>query len=212
MVLPSPDARAWWRALMENVVSLVEDAHTLASIDSHARARSLIVLGMEELGKAHRLYDLAERGWTVGADTVEIPSGYLEWAKRHPSKLIEAINFSEYLPHFWGRWIADPIDGDLERWFERRRGRQEGEAETLNLAKQAGFYVDRDEKGQLRSPASDPVSSEDVGAALERLAGATEMLLITDHSRMKFESTVGYDSTHDLQSRLLPYSHPSEFH
>lgn len=37
------------------------------------------------------------------------------------------------------------------------------------------------------------------------------MLLITDHTRMKFDSPDRYDSTSDIQMRLLPFSHPDEF-
>ncbi|HZM75771.1 MAG TPA: hypothetical protein VFC19_08600 [Candidatus Limnocylindrales bacterium] len=38
-----------------------------------------------------------------------------------------------------------------------------------------------------------------------------EMLLITDHSRMKFDAITAYDSTHQQQRRLLPISHPEDF-
>jgi hypothetical protein len=46
---------------------------------------------------------------------------------------------------------------------------------------------------------------------LIRTAAVAEMLLITDHSRMKFDSPDRYDPTSDIQMRLLPFSHPDKF-
>lgn len=43
------------------------------------------------------------------------------------------------------------------------------------------------------------------------MAQVVEMLLIKDHSRMKLEATMPYDSTHAQQHRLLPISHPEEW-
>ncbi|MFE2541009.1 AbiV family abortive infection protein [Actinacidiphila glaucinigra] len=39
-----------WKALVDNASSLIADAHTLLSAQSHGRARSLTVLAQEELG------------------------------------------------------------------------------------------------------------------------------------------------------------------
>ncbi|QYB08229.1 hypothetical protein I1A62_07005 [Rhodococcus sp. USK10] len=48
-------------------------------------------------------------------------------------------------------------------------------------------------------------------ADLQTAAQIVEMLLIRDHSRMKFEAVTPYDSTHAQQIRLLPVSHPSDW-
>lgn len=82
-------------------------------------------------------------------------------------------------------------------------------ARRLNADKQAGFYVDRGPDGTVSSPAD--LSAEGVAEYLGRVAQAAEMLLIEDHSRMKFSSTSRYDSTQGLQMALMVYSHPEVF-
>ena len=37
------------------------------------------------------------------------------------------------------------------------------------------------------------------------------MMLIRDHSRMKFDTPEDYDDTGNLQWRLMPTSHPEEY-
>ncbi|MEV6634941.1 hypothetical protein AB0M54_29760 [Actinoplanes sp. NPDC051470] len=44
-----------------------------------------------------------------------------------------------------------------------------------------------------------------------RASAVIEMLLIRDHSRMKFDATTPYGSTHEQQFRLLPIAHPEDF-
>ena len=46
---------------------------------------------------------------------------------------------------------------------------------------------------------------------VRRTAAVAEMLLITDHSRMKIGTADGHQSTEELQARLLPYAHPDDF-
>lgn len=210
----SDDARAWWRALMTNVVDLIVDSHRLLRAGSVARARSLTILALEELGKAERVYNAAERPWSTGLSTVPIPEQLLDW-RRHPEKLDQGLFYSDYLPAFWGDWmsipIREPIDGGFAAWHDERRQDTQARARDLNLKKQSGFYVDRSADGALATPATDPVTHEEVSDLHKRVAGAAEMLLITDHSRMKQETPDRYDSTHMLQTALLIYSHPEDF-
>lgn len=73
-----------------------------------------------------------------------------------------------------------------------------------------GFYVDLEgEGGAVLSPAD--VSAGSIDADLQTAAQVVEMLLIKDHSRMKHEATMPYDSTHEQQHRLLPISHPKDW-
>ncbi|GAA2643373.1 hypothetical protein [Streptomyces vastus] len=46
---------------------------------------------------------------------------------------------------------------------------------------------------------------------LQAAAQVVEMLLIKDHSRMKFYATTPYDGTHEQQHKLLPISHPEDW-
>jgi len=57
----------------------------------------------------------------------------------------------------------------------------------------------------------DDPSPEHAQEELTRSARVIEMMLIKDHSRMKFESKLPYDSTHEQQWRLMPVSHPENF-
>ena len=44
-----------------------------------------------------------------------------------------------------------------------------------------------------------------------RAAQVIGMMLIRDHSRMKFDTPEDYDDTGNLQWRLMPTSHPEEY-
>lgn len=73
MVEMSPEqARDFWKALMDNATSLIADAHTLLSVKSYGRARSLSVLAQEELGKALWIYDTFEVDWSFGGETLRV--------------------------------------------------------------------------------------------------------------------------------------------
>lgn len=185
-------ARQYWRALLANVVSLIEDAATLLEA-SPARARSLLILAQEETGKAHAIYGLAERAWSSDLPTVELPVWFLKLERLHRDKIVASQAFTEDLPAFWGDFT------ELEPTAPS--------AAEINLQKQAGFYVDRD-GDQVTSPQEAEVVPAALIDDVVRTAGVAEMLLITDHSRMKADSPDRYDSTHDLQARLLPFSHP----
>lgn len=63
--ITAQEARDWWRALMGNVVDLVEDAAVLLQNGSPGRARSLVVLASEELAKAIWLDQVAGEFWLV---------------------------------------------------------------------------------------------------------------------------------------------------
>lgn len=63
--ISADSARRWWRALMLNIVALVEDAASLATHDRPGRAQALVILAMEELARARWLYEAAEREWTA---------------------------------------------------------------------------------------------------------------------------------------------------
>jgi hypothetical protein len=75
----------------------------------------------------------------------------------------------------------------------------------------AGFYVDLDDSGSaVHSPTE--IEPGTISADLQTAAQVIEMLLIKDHSRMKLDAQTPYDSTHEQQHRLLPISHPDEWH
>ena len=203
------EVRQWWRALMENVVALLEDAHLLLVSGSSARGRSLGILAQEELGKALWLYDAAHPVWTAGHGSITLPDKFEAMARKHPPKLIEALSFGQQLAGFWGDYSHEesrPPELWLER-FEREAAEKETAADRMNQDKQSGFYVDR-KQGTLHTPAD--VGPQGIEEALKRSTQVAEMLLITDHSRMKHHG-VAYDSTHDLQMRLLPFSHAEEY-
>ncbi|MFJ3848345.1 AbiV family abortive infection protein [Streptomyces albidoflavus] len=213
MVEMSPEqAREFWKALMDNATSLIADAHTLLSVKSYGRARSLSVLAQEELGKALWIYDAFEVDWSFGGETLRIVDDLKQHGRNHTEKYLEAVDFGDELPGFWGDYRAQPTLGtSYEAWEEnreRRRAEARVAAREANLAKQNGFYVDRDADGVVMSPAA--IQAGTTAEDLQTAAQVIEMLLIKDHSRMK-SSTERYDSTHTQQFRLLRVSHPEEW-
>lgn len=73
-----------------------------------------------------------------------------------------------------------------------------------------GFYADVDkDTGEVLSPAS--IDAGTIAEDLQAAAQVIEMLLIKDHSRMKFDAMTPYDATHEQQHRLLPIAHPEDW-
>ncbi|WP_158718054.1 AbiV family abortive infection protein, partial [Streptomyces sp. NRRL F-2664] len=117
------------------------------------------------------------------------------------------------LAEFWGDYSrVRAISSDGVSWEEAHQQRQiEATAATreANLAKQRGFYVDRDDDETVTSPTN--IEAGTTADDLQAAAKVIEMLLIQDHSRMKFDAVTPYDSTHRQQVRLLPVSHPEDW-
>jgi AbiV family abortive infection protein len=204
------EAREFWKALVDNASSLITDARCLVSAGSYGRARSLTALAQEELGKALWVYDVFQDAWSQGDETPRMVEALAQHGRSHTKKYLQAVVFGDELPEFWADYSAmRDLGTDLEAWKEADRQRQEEAAvaaNQANLAKQRGFYVDREPDGTILSPTAIPAGT--TAEDLQTAAQVIEMLLIRDHSRMKFEAVTPYDSTHPQQSRLLPVSHP----
>ena len=204
-------ARQYWRSLVENAIALIEDAARLVD-NSPARARSLLILAREEIGKASRLYDLSAAAWSEGREVVTLDGHFVGLEKMHNPKITASVEADEDLDPFWGDYSAyedfDVETDNLEEWVRKKDVDRRAQAGTLNLQKQAGFYVDR--VGQtITTPADAEVG--DMRAALIRAAQVAEMLLIADHTRTQHLPAEQQDSTMDLQMRVMPYSHPDEY-
>jgi AbiV family abortive infection protein len=214
MVEMSPsEARAYWKALLDNASSLISAADVLLSAESYGRARSLTVLAEEELGKALWIYEAFERAWSEGDKTPRVVELLKQHGRSHTKKYLEAVVFGDELASFWGDYGA-MLDRkrEGETWedaWERQQEEAEAAAIEANVSKKRGFYVDRDDSGTLLSPAS--VEAGTTAEDLQTSAQVVEMLLIRDHSRMKMDAVTPYDSTHGQQFRLLPISHPDDW-
>lgn len=195
-------ARRWWRALIENVVSLIEDAHLLLEHGSAGRARSLAVLAKEELGKATWIYELAAVRWTCGEPQVILYGDFPKRFRHHTQKLIASLQFDADLEPFWGDYSSRTYEQDHE-W-----GIFDEPAERLNKAKQAGFYVDR--IGDVVNAPAD-ISAHGIASDIVRLAQVALMMLISDHTRTQDLAGDPDDPTHDLQTRLLPIGYAEEW-
>jgi AbiV family abortive infection protein len=207
------DARQFWKALMDNASSLISDAHLLLRAESYGRARSLTVLAQEELGKALWIYSTFERAWNKGDNTPRTVDELKRHGRSHTKKYLEAVVFGDELASFWGDYGAMcSVRQENESWeeaWERTQKEAEAAAVEANIAKQRGFYVDRDKSGETLSPTS--IEAGSIAEDLRTAAQVVEMLLIRDHSRMKLEAVSPYDSTHEQQFRLLPISHPEDW-
>ncbi|WP_433676888.1 AbiV family abortive infection protein [Microbacterium gorillae] len=200
---------------MDNASGLITDAHVLLESGSFGRARSLTVLAQEELGKALWIYQTFEQAWSTGSeDAREVPRLTSD-GRRHAVKYMEAFIFGQELAAFWGDYESYdlPEDQSQEGWdahFEKKRSEAEAAGKRANDEKMAGFYVDMDGSGEaVLSPAD--VSAGTIAEDLRTAARVIEMLLIKDHSRMKLEAGMPYDSTREQQHRLLPISHPEDW-
>lgn len=151
LIEPEPSgARELWFALVDNAARLIVDADTLGP--ASPRAMSLVVLALEELGKAL---------WVDRAgDGAPLSAPYLaQFGASHRHKLMQATHY---------------IDGAAEFVSELRLSRSGAEvtlrpgsgasdprryvdylermADADNSAKKRGFYVDIGEGGELLVP------------------------------------------------------------
>jgi AbiV family abortive infection protein len=170
-------------------------------------------LAQEELGKALWVYDAFQGAWSQGDEKLRTVEQLAQYGLNHTRKYLEAIVFGDELAEFWGDCSAmSDLGADQEAWEAiGKRWCEEAAvaAKEANRAKQRGFYVDRGSDGTVLSPTEIPAGT--IAEDLQTAARVIEMLLIRDHSRMKFEAVTPYDSTHPQQFRLLAISHPEEW-
>lgn len=102
MELTGTEARAFWKALIDNASALIVDAKTLLEVHSNGRASSLTVLAQEELGKALWLYEAFESAWNSGDDSPRRVEALTKHGFDHVKKYVEAVRFGEGLAFFWG--------------------------------------------------------------------------------------------------------------
>ncbi|WP_433498876.1 AbiV family abortive infection protein [Sphaerimonospora sp. CA-214678] len=210
MVEMRPDeAREFWKALMDNASSLIVDARCLLFAGSYGRARSLTVLAQEELGKALWVYEAFQDAWNQGDQTPRTVDALAQYGLSHTRKYLQAVVFGDELAEFWGDYNAMRDLGTDQEAGRQRQEEAAAAASEANRAKQRGFYVDRQSDGTVLSPTAIPAGT--TAKDLQTAAQVIEMLLIRDHSRMKFEAIMPYDSMHPQQFRLLPVSHPEEW-
>ena len=203
-------ARRYWRALMGNIVSLIQAAAWLAE-HSPALARSLLILSQEEAGKANEVYKRAQVTWTQGEGSVNLDGWFLKMERLHDPKIIASLDADDQLDPFWGDYSSyefDPTTTEAAQYVADERKGREKHARIVNQRKQAGFYVDR-RGGRITAPQDEVI--DDIRDQIIRTAGVAEMLLITDHTRMQGLAEDKRDLTHDLQMAVMPYSHPEEF-
>ncbi|MFD8535091.1 AbiV family abortive infection protein [Streptomyces rubrogriseus] len=146
-------AHEFWKALMDNASSLITDAHTLLSVESYGRARSLTVLAQEELGKALWVYVAFQTAWSQGDTSPRVVDALTRHGRSHTKKYLEAVVFGDELAEFWGDYSTLPdMESTYEEWvraIKKRHAEAETAASEANLAKQRGFYVDRDANGNV---------------------------------------------------------------
>lgn len=215
MEMTPSTARAFWKALMDNATGLVTDAHALLESESFGRARSLTVLAQEELGKALWIYETFEGSWSTGAEAPMEVAKLKTHGRHHASKYMEAFVFGQELGAFWGDYdsLESPEEDSQEGWeafFAKRKSKATAAGKRANDEKMAGLYVDMDGTGETVLSPTD-ITPGTIAEDLRTAAQVIEMLLIKDHSRMKFSAARPYDSTHEQQHRLLPISHPEDW-
>jgi AbiV family abortive infection protein len=86
--MAGPEAREFWKALMDNASCLVADARLLLEAGSFGRARSLTILAQEELGKALWIHDEFEAAWSCGLQDARTVERLREHGRRHIQKYL----------------------------------------------------------------------------------------------------------------------------
>lgn len=151
-------------AAARNALDLVEDAELLIAAGRLARAYSLAALAVEEIGKACGLVALAMMPdhMRVRAPVREL----LEWhaLKQLGGQLADVLAMST--PGVAGR-LAETSTAQLAEILSRLGG----QARDTDLAKKRGFYVDLDDRGQIREPSE--VNEAEARDAIARARGVT---------------------------------------
>ncbi|MGV8967199.1 MAG: AbiV family abortive infection protein [Cellulomonas sp.] len=142
-------ARTFWLALLENAARLVVEADALFP---SPRAKSLVVIAQEEVGKAVWVYKAFWCAWKDGDETpTEVPElrtkGLL-----HAAKLAAANGFLTPLVEYPGSpGLVDTelVEAHDPEWLAAHLA---GIAHEDNQAKKKGFYVDVEEDGSFTVP------------------------------------------------------------
>ena len=158
-------------AAATNAVGLVEDAEVLSSAGRLARAYSLAVLAVEELGKAGSLAALAAMPENVRA---QAPLGrLLEW---HQLKLVKGILLAVAQvapPEACAMLTAMPI-GDLAEILDRAQAL----ARDADRVRLRGLYVDVGPDGQVQQPSEVTEAQVRDQLDLARLASSTASAML----------------------------------
>lgn len=180
---------------MENARDLLRDADTLltGSMPSPGRARSLVILALEEIGKAEAICRSCAEAWDDKRPNVLIPGRVLSILRNHGQKIEGASTYGHLLPLFWSP--TSPWDHELTSNEPALPS-----AGELNRQKQAGFYVDRNDE-TISTP--NAIESNGVNELLERTAGVALMHLIEDHTRRQDLDDPLYESTNGLQMGFI---------
>lgn len=159
-----------------------------------------------------------EAVWSYGAQDARTVGRQREHGRHHIQKYFGAAAFGRELAPFWGDYSAyESRPGETPEETVTRLGSEdesrpveaERSARDANIAKQAGFYVDRDEHGHVLSPSK--MGAGTVEADLQRAAQVVEMLLIKDHTwieargrhRVRQHTRPAISAPADLPSRGL---------
>lgn len=206
LAMSAENARRFWRALMANAVTLIEDADTLLVKGSAGRSRSLLILAQEELARAQAVYDDASPIWDQAGGTITLtpPPGskaHLSVSRDHREKIAATDDYARNLAPFWG---------DYSAWEHGATAEPARVPAEVDAQKQAGFYVASapGEGGRFTTPLD--IDPEPIAAELLRVAQVAEMSLIRDQTRRQDRDDPD-EFVSKLHWLLLPYAHPEEY-
>lgn len=206
-LLEPSKAREFWFALVENAARLVADADTIGP--ASPRAQSLVILALEELGKAQWVARIS----CPSGDEAPLEVPYLDkLGASHRQKLMQVTHYIDGAAEFVselrllrGRAEVDLRPGtgasDTSQYVEYL----ENLAEADNKAKQRGFYVDMGEDGSLLVPheIDRPHLADDIWCAAD-----TVKSMLVDRALMG-DSDPRLESIEALVAHILARSHPS---
>lgn len=149
--LTDEQAEALYDSVLHNADVLCRSANALLDIDSIAAARSLVVLALEESGKAILLHQARSAAWHSGSPAPDLDQRFWKRWGDHLKKLETARNFLVQEDYWFDsepppthELLLGPIEDyirSLQQW-----------AKQGNVDKQRGLYVDLNQKGEIEEP------------------------------------------------------------
>lgn len=174
-------ARAFWFALVDNAARLLVDADILGP--ASPRAQSLVVLALEELGKAHWVAQTFWVSWSSGDEAPRDVPYLNEFGASHRLKLMQSTHYVDGADEFISelRLFRSGAEVELRPGTCAIGSRQyveylENSADADNRAKQRGFYVDLDEDGAPLVP--DEIERPNLADEIWGAADAVKSMLV----------------------------------
>lgn len=184
-------------ALLENANRLLEAALAMLDADNVPLAQSLVILGMEESGKAIALHERRVRMAYAPEGQSFVDKELKDLWASHALKLETVYDFLVREDYWFGEAPSDPLEnqqvlGAIGEWKKHH-----------NELKQRGFYVDVTEHGDPAIP-QEIADTEDVRKVIDHVHQIGWQLRLGEHiegkKRLEYEQDVSPASDEEIEN------------